>query len=64
MPQVMLKKKLLDLKKEGMEGLIIDLRGNGGGSLRTAVDMAGLFIKEGPIVQVASSGSKKEVLER
>ena len=45
-----------------MEGLIIDLRGNGGGSLRTAVDMAGLFIKEGPIVQVASSGSKKEVL--
>lgn len=51
------------LKKEGIEGLIIDLRGNGGGSLRTAVDMAGLFIKDGPIVQVASSGSKKEVLE-
>ena len=57
------KKEILRLKDEGMEGLIIDLRGNGGGSLRTAVDMAGLFIKEGPIVQVASSGSKKEVLE-
>ena len=56
------KKEIIRLKKEGMEGLIIDLRGNGGGSLRTAVDMAGLFIKEGPIVQVASSGSKKEVL--
>ena len=57
------KKEIIRLKKEGMEGLIIDLRGNGGGSLRTAVDMAGLFIKEGPIVQVASSGSKKEVLK-
>ena len=56
------KKEIIRLKKEEMEGLIIDLRGNGGGSLRTAVDMAGLFIKEGPIVQVASSGSKKEVL--
>ena len=57
------KKEIVRLKKEGMDGLIIDLRGNGGGSLRTAVDMAGLFIKDGPIVQVASSGSKKEVLE-
>ena len=56
------KKEIISLKKEGMEGLIIDLRGNGGGSLRTAVDMAGLFIKEGPIVQVASSDSKTEVL--
>ena len=57
------KKEIISLKKEGMEGLIIDLRGNGGGSLRSAVDMAGLFIKEGPIVQVASSGSKIEVLK-
>ena len=57
------KKEIISLKKEGIEGLIIDLRGNGGGSLRTAVDMAGLFIKEGPIVQVASSGSKTEVLK-
>ncbi len=57
------KKEIARLKKEGMEGLIIDLRNNGGGSLKTAVDMAGLFIKEGPVVQVASSGSKKEVLK-
>ena len=57
------KKEIIRLKKEGMEGLIIDLRSNGGGSLRTAVDMAGLFIKDGPIVQVASSGGNKEVLK-
>ncbi|WP_432411797.1 carboxy terminal-processing peptidase [Rasiella sp. SM2506] len=50
------------LKKEGVEGLVLDLRNNGGGSLRTAVDIAGLFIKEGPVVQVSSS-SGKEVLE-
>ncbi|PVW14352.1 carboxy terminal-processing peptidase [Marixanthomonas spongiae] len=55
------KKEIQRLKKEGMEGLILDLRGNGGGSLRTAVDIAGLFIEEGPVVQVASNG-KKEVL--
>ena len=46
-----------------MEGLVLDLRDNGGGSLRTAVDIAGLFIKEGPVVQVASGGERKEVLE-
>jgi len=57
------KKEIIRLKQEGMEGLVLDLRDNGGGSLRTAVDIAGLFIKEGPVVQVASSGEKKEVLE-
>lgn len=51
------------LKKEGMEGLVLDLRDNGGGSLKAVVDMAGLFIKEGPIVQVKSSGRRKEVLK-
>ncbi len=40
------------LNQENVEGLIIDLRNNGGGSLETAIDIAGLFIKEGPIVQV------------
>ena len=58
-----IKKEIIRLKKQGMEGLILDLRSNGGGSLRTAVDIAGLFIKDGPVVQVASSGSKKEVLK-
>jgi len=56
------KQEIERLKKEGMEGLVLDLRDNGGGSLRTAVDIAGLFIKDGPVVQVASSGEKKEVL--
>ncbi len=51
------------LKQSGMEGLILDLRNNGGGSLKTVVEMAGLFIKDGPIVQVRSSGKRKEVHE-
>lgn len=50
------------LKVEGMEGLVIDLRNNGGGSLQTVVDMAGFFIKEGPVVQVKTSGQPKQVL--
>ena len=56
------KKEIERLKEQGMEGLVLDLRNNGGGSLRTAVDIAGLFIKEGPVVQVASNGKRKEVL--
>lgn len=51
------------LKSEQIDGLIMDLRNNGGGSLRTAVDIAGLFIKNGPVVQVASNGARKEVLK-
>ncbi|WP_066221566.1 carboxy terminal-processing peptidase [Formosa haliotis] len=50
------------LKEAGMEGLVLDLRNNGGGSLQTVVDMAGLFIKDGPIVQVRSTGEPKEIL--
>ena len=57
------KKEIIRLKKQGMEGLVIDLRSNGGGSLQTVVEMAGLFIKEGPIVQVKGSDESKEVLE-
>ncbi|MFY7669569.1 carboxy terminal-processing peptidase [Tenacibaculum sp. MEBiC06402] len=44
------------LKKEGVEGLIVDLRDNGGGSLKTVIDIGGLFINEGPIVQVKYRG--------
>jgi carboxyl-terminal processing protease len=58
-----IKKEIIRLKEEGMEGLVLDLRDNGGGSLRAAVDIAGLFIKEGPVVQVASGGNDREVLE-
>ena len=57
------KKEIERLKAEGMQGLILDLRNNGGGSLKTVVDMGGLFIEEGPIVQVRSTGEDKEVLK-
>ena len=57
------KKEIERLKAEGMQGLVLDLRNNGGGSLKTVVDMGGLFIKEGPIVQVRSTGEDKEVLK-
>lgn len=50
------------LKDQGMEGLVLDLRGNGGGSLTTVVEMAGLFIEQGPVVQVRSTDEPKEVL--
>lgn len=50
------------LKEQGIEGIIMDLRDNGGGSLKTVVDMTGLFIPEGPVVQVKTTGKKKEVL--
>ena len=51
------------LKEEGVEGLILDLRDNGGGSLKTVVEMAGLFIKDGPIVQVRSKDKNKDVYD-
>lgn len=44
------------LKKENVEGLIVDLRDNGGGSLKTVIEIGGLFINEGPIVQVKYRG--------
>ncbi|WP_205701976.1 carboxy terminal-processing peptidase [Pseudidiomarina mangrovi] len=46
---------------EQVEGLIIDLRGNGGGSLSEAITLTGLFIDQGPVVQVAQSGGRKEI---
>ena len=57
------KKELEQLKQKNVKGIILDLRNNGGGSLKTVVDMAGYFIKEGPVVQVKSTGGKKEVLK-
>ena len=58
-----IKQEIERLKAEGMEGLVLDLRNNGGGSLKTVVDIAGLFIKDGPIVQVRSTNEPKEVLK-
>ena len=56
------KEEIIRLKKEGMEGLVLDLRNNGGGSLQTVVDIAGLFIEEGPVVQVKTKEAGREVL--
>ncbi|MEO8515860.1 MAG: carboxy terminal-processing peptidase [Flavobacterium sp.] len=50
------------LKNAGVQGIVMDLRDNGGGSLKTVVDITGLFIEEGPVVQIKSSGRKKEIL--
>ena len=50
------------LKQAKVNGIVLDVRDDGGGSLSTVVDIAGLFIHEGPIVQVKSSGKKKEIL--
>ena len=58
-----IKKEILKLKNENVNGIILDLRGNGGGSLKTAVDITGFFIDEGPVVQVKSIGGRKEVLK-
>lgn len=57
-----IKLEIQRLKTEGIEGLVLDLRNNGGGSLQTVVDIAGLFIKSGPVVQVKSSDNNTEVL--
>lgn len=56
------KKEVLKLKAEGVKGIIIDLRTNTGGSLTDVVDMAGLFIDHGPIVQVKSSDAAPMML--
>ena len=50
------------LKAQNIDGLVMDLRNNGGGSLETVVKMVGLFIPEGPIVQVKAPGRNPEIL--
>ena len=57
-----IKKEIENLKKSNVEGLILDLRNNGGGSLTTVVEMAGLFIDKGPVVQVKNKEGEVEVL--
>ena len=56
------RKLIGELKTEGVDGVVMDLRNNGGGSLQEAVDLTGLFIKEGPVVQVKNSANKIDVL--
>lgn len=55
------KKLVGDLQTQGVDGIVMDLRNNGGGSLAEAIDLTGLFIKEGPVVQVKNSANKVEV---
>jgi len=57
-----IKKEIISLKSKGIDGLILDLRNNGGGSLKTVVDITGFFIEKGPVVQVKSIGGRKEIL--
>jgi carboxyl-terminal processing protease len=50
-----------ELQTTGMDGLVLDLRNNGGGSLAEAIDLTGIFIKNGPVVQVKNSSNRVEV---
>lgn len=58
-----MKKVLSELNKQNVQGIVIDLRGNGGGSLRTTIDIAGFFIKKGPIVQIKSKNKRAIIQE-
>jgi len=55
------RKLIQELQSEGVDGIVMDLRNNGGGSLAEAIDLTGLFIKEGPVVQVKNSVNKVEI---
>ncbi len=57
-----IKKEIELLKKRDIKGIILDLRNNGGGSLKTVVDITGYFIDNGPVVQVKSTGGRKDIL--
>ncbi len=56
------RKLIMELEGKGMDGLLIDLRYNGGGSLQEAIDLTGLFIPTGPVVQVRNSDQSVEAL--
>jgi len=55
-------REIVKLKKQNVDGIVLDLRDNGGGALIDAVDIAGLFIKSGPMVQVKNSFGEKRIL--
>jgi len=56
-------KEIAKLKTEKVDGIILDLRGNGGGSLRDAIEMTGHFIEQGPVVQVKGRYTPAEVMK-
>lgn len=55
------RKILVEMADEGVQGIVLDLRNNGGGSLQEAIDIAGLFIETGPVVQVQNRDGVKQV---
>lgn len=56
------KKELLELNKQGVQGIIMDLRENGGGSLQDVVKMVGSFVNAGPVVQIKGHANQVQVL--
>jgi carboxyl-terminal processing protease len=56
------KKEVAKLKAENVTGIILDLRNNGGGSLRDVVKMSGLFVESGPMVQVKSRNRRPDIM--
>ncbi|PWW39159.1 S41A family C-terminal processing peptidase-1 [Idiomarina loihiensis] len=57
------KKLIEDLQSDEVEGLVVDLRGNGGGALTEAINLSGLFIDKGPVVQVSDGRGRIDVSE-
>ena len=55
------RKHITDLKEQGVEGIIVDLRNNGGGALTEATALSGLFIDRGPVVQIKDGSNRIEV---
>jgi carboxyl-terminal processing protease len=55
------KKLLNELRNQDVQGVIVDLRNNGGGSLQEAYELFGLFIPRGPVVQIQSAGGRTDV---
>ncbi len=56
------KQEIQNLKKDGVKSIVLDLRNNGGGSLQGVIDIVGLFIEEGPVVQVVAPNKAPKVL--
>jgi carboxyl-terminal processing protease len=56
-------KAILDTIKGKVDGIVVDLRSNGGGSLQEAIELSGLFIKKGPVVQIRNSDGEIELGE-
>ena len=52
------RKEIASLNEQGVRGVIVDLRGNGGGSLTEATLLSGLFIDKGPVVQIRDGAGR------